>query len=59
MGSRVCNELGPMLLESGKKVEKKSLEKRGPVLVCYAGLAYAPFQLTPDRQFKLLVYGKR
>lgn len=45
MGSRECNELGPMLLESGKKLEKKSLEKRGPVLVCYAGLAYAPFQM--------------
>ena len=37
MGSRVCDELGPMLLESGKKLEKKSLEKRGPVacLLCW------------------------
>lgn len=40
MGSRVCDELGPMLLESGKKLEKKSLEKRGPVacLLCWPRL---------------------
>lgn len=40
MGSRVCDELGPMLLDSGKKLEKKSLEKRGPVacLLCWPRL---------------------